>query len=147
MKTVHCGFTLIELMVVIAIIGILAAVAIPAYSDYTARAQLTEAIELMAGIKTPSAEFYADKGYWPGTSTLETDLGLTLSGKYVQAISSDGSSSTPGSSVTLTATMRPSGVHANIAGKKANLYTTDGGKNWRCASIDIPSKYMPLACK
>ncbi|MGH8755147.1 MAG: pilin, partial [Burkholderiales bacterium] len=65
MKLLQKGFTLIELMIVVAIIGILAAVAIPAYQDYTARAQVTEAVGLLSGGKTPMAEYYADKGVWP----------------------------------------------------------------------------------
>ncbi|MBL0209023.1 MAG: pilin [Propionivibrio sp.] len=69
MKRVQQGFTLIELMIVVAIIGILAAVAIPAYQDYITRAQVAEAVELAAGFKTPLAEFRADKGHWPTTIT------------------------------------------------------------------------------
>lgn len=147
MRTIHSGFTLIELMIVVAIIGILAAVAIPAYSDYTGRAQVTESIVLMSGLKTPMAEFFADKGYWPSTATLTSELGGTVSGKYVQTITSDGGATATAGSVTLTATMRSTGVHAGIAGKTASLYTTDGGKNWRCTSVDIPARFIPLACK
>src|SRR5690349_22230980 len=59
------GFTLIELMIVVAIIGILAAIAIPAYQDYIARAQASEAVQLLAGGKTPLYEFFANEGRWP----------------------------------------------------------------------------------
>ncbi|MEP4371317.1 MAG: pilin, partial [Alloalcanivorax venustensis] len=62
MKQVQKGFTLIELMIVVAIIGILAAVAIPAYQDYTARAQVTEAMNLMGGLKTTVTEIYTTEG-------------------------------------------------------------------------------------
>src|SRR5258706_1968287 len=79
------GFTLIELMIVVAIIGILAAVAIPAYQDYIARSQVSEAVSLTAGGKTPLAEYYNDKGIWPAAAsgrvhdqTPKTDHFLTL---------------------------------------------------------------------
>ena len=64
MKSFQQGFTLIELMIV-AIIAILAAVAIPAYQDYIARSQVSEAVSLMGSSKTPLAEYFADKGIWP----------------------------------------------------------------------------------
>src|SRR5688572_8888288 len=86
------GFTLIELMIVVAIIGILAAIAIPAYQDYIARSQVSEPVQLTAGAKTPLAEFYADKGRWP---TEVTSVVGTLTGKYTSQLSlSTGSGST-----------------------------------------------------
>src|ERR1700693_4080786 len=70
MKTIQKGFTLIELMIVIAIIGILAAIAIPAYQNYTIRSQVTEGISLAAGWKTAISEYYAQNGTFPaGSST------------------------------------------------------------------------------
>src|SRR5687768_5487311 len=68
-KNIQKGFTLIELMIVVAIIGILAAIAIPAYQDYIARSQASEAVQLAGGAKTATAEFYADKGRWPMAPT------------------------------------------------------------------------------
>jgi type IV pilus assembly protein PilA len=65
MKAVQKGFTLIELMIVVAIIGILAAIAIPAYQDYTIRAQVTEGLSLVSGIKTNIEDFYQQKGVFP----------------------------------------------------------------------------------
>ena len=67
MKKLQKGFTLIELMIVIAIIGILAAIALPAYQDYIARSQMTEGFNLAGGQKGALSEFYADKGRWPST--------------------------------------------------------------------------------
>ncbi|HEZ5250735.1 TPA: pilin, partial [Neisseria meningitidis] len=66
MNTLQKGFTLIELMIVIAIVGILAAVALPAYQDYTARAQVSEAILLAEGQKSAVTEYYLNHGEWPG---------------------------------------------------------------------------------
>jgi type IV pilus assembly protein PilA len=92
MKAIQKGFTLIELMIVVAIIGILAAIAIPAYQDYTIRSQVTEGLNLAGSVKAAVAETYADRGEWPATN-LEAGILLadgsgmaTPSGKYVDSI-------------------------------------------------------------
>jgi type IV pilus assembly protein PilA len=95
MKTIQKGFTLIELMIVIAIIGILAAIAIPAYQNYTIRAQVTEGLSLAAGWKTAISEYYAQNGSFPQCSNT-TNAGAAgcvsvsgaSSGKYVSAVNS-----------------------------------------------------------
>ncbi|HGG9911839.1 TPA: pilin, partial [Neisseria meningitidis] len=87
MNTLQKGFTLIELMIVIAIVGILAAVALPAYQDYTARAQVSEAILLAEGQKSAVTEYYLNHGEWPGNNS---DAGVASStdikGKYVEKV-------------------------------------------------------------
>src|SRR6266849_4107306 len=84
MKQVQKGFTLIELMIVIAIIGILAAIAIPAYQNYTIRAQVTEGLTLADGWKTAISEYYANTGNWPALTNL---TGTNYSqGKYETAV-------------------------------------------------------------
>ncbi|HID8600604.1 TPA: pilin, partial [Neisseria meningitidis] len=87
MNTLQKGFTLIELMIVIAIVGILAAVALPAYQDYTARAQVSEAILLAEGQKSAVTEYYLNHGEWPGNNS---DAGVAsasdIKGKYVKSV-------------------------------------------------------------
>ncbi len=89
MKSVQKGFTLIELMIVVAIIGILAAIAIPAYQDYTIRAQVTEGLNLAGAVKASVAEYYAQNGSWPvGLVGATPALGYdnNPSGKYVSNV-------------------------------------------------------------
>src|SRR6201989_1057195 len=91
LKQVQKGFTLIELMIVVAIIGILAAIAIPAYQDYTIRAQVTEGLNLASSIKASVAEYYSDHGTWPtalvGNAAGQLGFINAPTGKYVSNIS------------------------------------------------------------
>jgi type IV pilus assembly protein PilA len=148
MKTLQKGFTLIELMIVVAIIGILAAVAIPAYQDYIARAQVSEAVNLLASGKTGMAEFFADKGTWPAAAT---DVMGNVSGKYTKNITILSSSTTAPGALTLEATMMTSGINTNILSGTAILYTVDGGKIWTCSpgttAPALATKYLPGACR
>ncbi|HEZ4074207.1 TPA: pilin, partial [Neisseria meningitidis] len=87
MNTLQKGFTLIELMIVIAIVGILAAVALPAYQDYTARAQVSEAILLAEGQKSAVTEYYLNHGTWPSdNSAAGVASSSTIKGKYVEKV-------------------------------------------------------------
>ena len=162
MKAIQKGFTLIELMIVIAIIGILAVIALPAYQDYTGRAQVSEAITLMEGQKSAVVEYYADKGKWP---TSNTDAGIAgstdIKGKYVAsvAVGTDGA---------LTATMKSSDVNNDIKGKTVTLKpetaaagggaaaggaaaggaaASAGSFTWKCTTGTVPTKFLPSSCR
>ncbi|ENX3581937.1 pilin, partial [Neisseria gonorrhoeae] len=114
MNTLQKGFTLIELMIVIAIVGILAAVALPAYQDYTARAQVSEAILLAEGQKSAVTEYYLNNGEWPENNTSAGVANPTeIKGKYVQSVTVTNG--------VVTAQMKPSGVNNEIKDKKLSL--------------------------
>jgi type IV pilus assembly protein PilA len=147
------GFTLIELMIVVAIIGILAAIAIPSYKDYLARTQLSEAINLTASTKTPLAEWYSDKGTWPSDIASVSGSNIT-SGVYTSNMNLD---TTDGVGLAVVATMRNSGVNVNIQGGTFAIYTTNG-QQWFCGEkgnaanfTDIDgadgTSFLPTTCK
>ncbi|HEZ0498065.1 TPA: pilin [Neisseria meningitidis] len=127
MNTLQKGFTLIELMIVIAIVGILAAVALPAYQDYTARAQVSEAILLAEGQKSAVTEYYLNHGKWPANnSSAGVASSSEIKGKYVQKVEV--------AKGVITAQMASSNVNNEIKGKKLSLWAKrqDGSVKWFC---------------
>lgn len=147
MKKAQKGFTLIELMIVVAIIGILAAVAIPAYQDYIARAQVSEAVTLLGGAKTPMSEFYADNGRWP---TALISIVPNTSGSYVKSVTISAGAGNTTQAASLQAEFKATGVNANIAEKTILMTTANGGNSWGClagGADAIDDKYLPGACK
>ncbi|HGF8847287.1 TPA: pilin [Neisseria meningitidis] len=161
MNTLQKGFTLIELMIVIAIVGILAAVALPAYQDYTARAQVSEAILLAEGQKSAVTEYYLNHGKWPdGNSDAGVATSSEIKGKYVEKVEV--------ANGVVTATMLSSGVNKEIQGKKLSLWAKrqDGSVKWFCgqpvtrakadsdtvatgtdAAKKIDTKHLPSTCR
>lgn len=132
------GFTLIELMIVVAIIAILAAIAIPQYNDYTARAQLSEAFTLASGLKTPIAEAYAQDN--SGTSCAKP-TGAVSTGKYVASLTATGGDA----GCVVAATMKTTGVNEKVNGKKVELTFVPATGAWTC-STDAPAEVKPKAC-
>ena len=141
MKAIQKGFTLIELMIVIAIIGILAVVALPAYQDYTARAQVSEALTLAEGQKSAVTEYRSDRGAWPTTNT-EAGVASSISGKYVASVQ-------VGADGIITATMKSADVNNDIKGKTLILTPKDqnGSFTWTCDEGTIAQKFRPSTCR
>lgn len=159
------GFTLIELMIVVAIIGILAAIAIPAYQNYIARSQASEALSLLGGLKTPLIDITGSSGLANACSTnaaipanpaatppvlarpagaLNTANGYTLNGKYVQTITA---AATGTDSCKLTATFKPagSGLNDKIAGQTVSFTYTVATGDWSCTS-SLEQSVRPSTC-
>jgi type IV pilus assembly protein PilA len=139
------GFTLIELMIVVAIIGILAAVAIPAYQDYIARAQVSEAVLLVAKGKTSLVEYFTDRGSWP---TDAAEVMVNQSGRYVSTVTLGTGAGATTSSITVTARIKSATVNTSITSGELNVTTLDNGKTWSCTTgANLLSKYVPASCR
>ena len=148
MKRIQQGFTLIELMIVVAIIGILAAVALPAYQDYTVRAKLSEVILAASGMKNNVAEFFQVNSRMPLTASIAVS---TQASKYVNTITYTQTSTLVGTITAATQSAAASGLPTNATG---NIILTGTGTvssgvvQWACtASNTIATKYLPASCK
>ena len=131
------GFTLIELMIVVAIIGILAAIAIPAYQNYTKRSHVSEGLSLAGGAKAAVTEYYASNGKWP-TSNTEAGISSTITGNAVTSVVVTNSGV-----ITVTYNTKAE------ATKKIILQGADrdGAVQWNCTGGDLDDKYRPSNCR
>lgn len=138
MKSIQKGFTLIELMIVVAIIGILAAVAIPAYQDYTAKAQASEGFTILGGLKTPVAEAIAAQGV---TAGCVVPTGAVTTGKYVASVTPTAADP----SCTMQAKYVATGANNKILNQTVDFTFNSSTGAWACTST-LPAEIRPKSC-
>ena len=157
MNKIQQGFTLIELMIVVAIIAILAAIAIPAYQDYVIRSQVSEGAALADGSKTAVAEFFSNKGYFPPNNvSAGVATASSITGNYVSSITVSGAGTGAAAKAKITATYSstaPQQANANISGQELVFSATpnSGSTSWACttagAGSTVTPKYRPTVCR
>jgi|SRR3990172_1380171 len=151
MKALQKGFTLIELMIVVAIVGILAAIALPAYQDYTVRAKMSELMTFAAAAKTSVSEFYQSQGYMPSNYT---SAGISNVANPTKYISSQGYNRASVTNAVITITANRTNVGTAIPAGSGITFTgaasasAGGIVNWTCAtSGGLQVKYVPAICR
>ncbi len=145
MKRIQQGFTLIELMIVVAIIGILAAIALPAYQDYVVRTKVSEVMLAASGQKNTVAEFFQTRLQMPATASIGT---VTQNSNFVSTIAYSQTSTSTGliTATASTNTSLPSTVRTQTITLTGTGDTATGVVGWVCGG-SIPAKYRPGSCK
>ncbi|MEN1929202.1 pilin [Luteimonas sp. MJ250] len=146
------GFTLIELMIVVAIIAILAAIAIPQYQNYVTKSQFSESQTIASGIKIAVAEHYTQAGACP---ILGTTAGFPADpdeyeGKYVASAAIGDGTAADNPTCDITLTFKDADVSAGLQGEEVLIQgseTGDGNFNWTCTAATIDDKYLPNTCQ
>jgi type IV pilus assembly protein PilA len=154
MKNMQKGFTLIELMIVVAIIAILAAIAIPAYQDYITRSQFSEAVTVADGLKTPMQDYVGQTGACAKNGDATSGILAVGSylGKYVAGATTGGAATTNGSGCTITVTFKQTAGSVSAPLKTASVQftsTNNGGTyTWACKeTTGLADKYKPQVCR
>ena len=147
-KQLQQGFTLIELMIVVAIIGILAAIAIPAYQDYVIRAQVSEGFSLADGLKTPAMEAFTNTGSWPANGTNGIMSATSYAGTYVSGITL---AAVNGGVGKITVAYAQPKANTSIQGSVLVLsaINNNGSIAFTCgtsAGTTVATKYRPTVC-
>ncbi len=148
MQKAQKGFTLIELMIVVAIIGILAAIAIPAYQDYIARSQAAEGVQLLGGAKSAIEENVSQTGAFPADQAALTTLGIKLGGKYTSGLTVTSPSGETGN---ITIAYKSTGVSKDLQSKVLSMTRAAGGV-WTCNpngtnGTTVLTKHLPQSCR
>ena len=150
MRALQTGFTLIELMIVVAIVGILSAVALPAYQDYTVRAKMSEVILAMSACRTPVTELYQSGGSPPGANNWGCE-GATS--RYLGALATDDNGAISATVTGINATVNGGTVTLTpMRGSSAASVSSDFGlgvNGWLCggAGTSISIRYLPASCR
>lgn len=148
-RTRQQGFTLIELMIVVAIIGILSTVALPAYQDYTARAQATEGLNLATGLKSMVTEIYAQKGSCPSNDADGLPKASDITGKYVASVTIAATTDSKGCTITAAFwNQADKSIASGLKGKTIVLTLKDAAlstNHWECTS-SAEQKHIPNSC-
>jgi type IV pilus assembly protein PilA len=135
------AFTLIEIMIVIAIIGILAMIAVPAYKDFAVRSKVSEALSLASGAKTSVMEYYQTQGNWPTSNTVAgLPTAEAIKGKFVQSVNIEGNK--------IIVTFGPAaGEGLNARHLEMVAVDHSGSITWDCRADKIENKFLPPSCR